>query len=84
MESHKTNLTENNEKTVIFAIDRSDGSMHSGTGLYPSDYFPQQGCIYLKIEIHDNDQLLPDAEYNTMRQKKCDGYMRRGMVSKDT
>ena len=52
--------------------------------IYPSDYFPQQGCIYLKIEIHDNDQLLPDAEYNVMRQKKCDGYMRRGMASKDT
>lgn len=52
--------------------------------IYPSDYFPNEGCIYLKIEIHDNDQLLPDDEYNTMRQKKCDGYMRRGMASKDT
>ena len=52
--------------------------------IYPSDYCPNEGCIYLKIEIHDNDQLLPDDEYNTMRQKKCDGYMRRGMASKDT
>ena len=50
----------------------------------PSDYFPKQGCIYLKIEIHDNDQLLPDAEYDQMRQEKSDGYMRRGMASKDT
>lgn len=50
----------------------------------PSDYFPKQGCIYLKIEIHDNDQLLPDAEYDKMRQEKCDGYMRRGMASRDT
>jgi cephalosporin-C deacetylase-like acetyl esterase len=52
--------------------------------IYPSDYFPKEGCIYLKIEIHDNDQRLPDAEYNEMRTKKCDGYMRRAMESKDT
>ncbi len=51
---------------------------------YPSDYFPREGCIYLKIEIHDNDPRIPDDEYNAMRQKKCDGYMRRGMESKDT
>lgn len=50
----------------------------------PSNYFPKEGCIYLKIEIHDNDQRLPDAEYNEMRARKCDGYMRRGMESKDT
>ena len=50
----------------------------------PSDYFPQKGCIYLKIEIHDNDQRLGDDEYNVMRQKRCDGYMRRGMESRDT
>jgi len=50
----------------------------------PSDYFPRQGCIYLKIEIHDNDQLLPDDEYNRMRQQKCEGYMSRGMASPDT
>ena len=54
------------------------------TKISPSDYFPHEGCIYLKIEIHDNDQLLPDDEYNVMRGKKCDGYMRRGMASKDT
>ena len=52
--------------------------------IYPSDYFPRQGCIYLKIEIHDNDQQLPDDEYNRMRQEKCDGYMRRGMADRDT
>lgn len=52
--------------------------------IYPSDYFPRQGCIYMKIEIHDNDQRLPDDAYNAMRQEKCDGYMRRGMASRDT
>ncbi len=52
--------------------------------IYPSDYFPKEGCIYMKIEIHDNDQRLADDEYNAMRQAKCDGYMRRGMASKDT
>ena len=52
--------------------------------IYPSDYFPKEGCVYMKIEIHDNDQRLADDEYNAMRQAKCDGYMRRGMASKDT
>lgn len=52
--------------------------------IYPSDYFPKEGCIYLKIEIHDNNQLLPDDEYNALRNEKCDGYMRRGMALKDT
>ena len=52
--------------------------------IFPSDYFSHQGFVYMKIEIHGNDQRLPDDEYNAMRQKKCDGYMRRGMESKDT
>jgi len=52
--------------------------------IYPSDYFPREGCIYMKIEIHDNDQLLPDEAYNELRQKKCDGYMRRAMRTRDT
>ena len=52
--------------------------------IYPSDYFPKQGCIYMKIEIHDNDQLIPDDAYNVMRQQKCDGYMLRGMASRDS
>ena len=52
--------------------------------IYPSDYFPKAGMTYLKIEIHDNDQRLSDEEYNSMRSKKCGGYMRRGMASKDT
>lgn len=52
--------------------------------IYPSDYFPLKGWAYLKIEIHDNDQRLPDEEYDTMRHAKCDGYMRRGMASRDT
>jgi len=73
-------LKANNQKYPIVLCPPGAGSQK----IYPSDYFPQQGCIYLKIEIHDNDQLLPDAEYNAMRQKKCDGYMRRGMASKDT
>ncbi len=50
----------------------------------PSDEFPKDGCIYLKIEIHDNDQLLPDQDYETLRQAKCEGYMRRGMADRDT
>lgn len=52
--------------------------------IYPSDYFPKEGMTYLKIEIHDNDQRIPDEEYNRMRAEKCSGYMRRGMASKDT
>lgn len=50
----------------------------------PSDYFGREGMIYMKIEIHDNDPRIPDDAYNAMRTKKCDGYMRRGMESKDT
>ena len=50
----------------------------------PSDYFSLEGFIYLKIEIHGNDPRLPDEEYNLMRKEKCDGYMRRGMESRDT
>jgi cephalosporin-C deacetylase-like acetyl esterase len=54
------------------------------TKVFPSDYFGREGMIYLKIEIHDNDPRIPNDEYNQMRAKKCDGYMRRGMASKDT
>lgn len=52
--------------------------------IYPSDYFSRLGCIYLKVEIHDNDQLLPDQTYDSLRQERCEGYMRRGMASRDT
>ncbi|MBP5339174.1 MAG: acetylxylan esterase [Prevotella sp.] len=52
--------------------------------IYPSDYFPREGCIYLNIEIHDNNQRMPDDAYNAMRHEKCNGYMRRGMASRDT
>ncbi|MBR1548402.1 MAG: acetylxylan esterase [Prevotella sp.] len=52
--------------------------------IFPSDYYPRLGMTYMKIEIHDNDQQLPDDEYNRMRQQKCDGYMSRGMESRDT
>ena len=51
--------------------------------IYPSDYFPERGCIYLKIEIHDNNQLLSDADYAEER-KQSDGYPARGIDSKDT
>jgi cephalosporin-C deacetylase-like acetyl esterase len=54
------------------------------TKVFPSDYFGKKGMIYMKIEIHDNDPRIPDNEYNVMRAKKCDGYMRRGMAKKDT
>lgn len=54
------------------------------TKVFPTDYFGNEGMIYMKIEIHDNDPRIPDEEYNAMRAKKCDGYMRRGMESKDT
>ncbi len=50
----------------------------------PSDYFGKAGMIYLKIEIHDNDPRIPDEAYNRMREEKCEGYMRKGMESKDT
>lgn len=52
--------------------------------IYPDDYFPRRSCIYLKIEIHDNDQRLPDDAYNALCPAKCDGYVRRGMQSRDT
>ena len=45
--------------------------------IYPSDYFPKEGMTYLKIEIHDNDQRLPDEEYKRVCGEKCNGYMRR-------
>lgn len=54
------------------------------TKVFPSDYFGREGMIYLKIEIHDNDPRIPDDEYNAMRKQKCDGYMSRGMASRDT
>ncbi|MCR4959351.1 MAG: acetylxylan esterase [Prevotella sp.] len=52
--------------------------------IYPSDYFPKEGCVYMKIEIHDNDQRLADDAYDAMRHEKCDGYTLRGMASRDT
>lgn len=52
--------------------------------IHPSDEFGNEGFIYMKIEIHDNDPRIPDDAYNAMRAEKCDGYMRRGMASKDT
>ena len=54
------------------------------TKVTPSDYYGNEGMIYMKIEIHDNDPRIPDDAYNAMRLKKCDGYMRQGMASRDT
>ena len=94
METKLVRLHVGKEKWIYGYLTRPlDGLQHPvvlcppGAGsqrIYPSDYFPLRGCIYLKIEIHDNDQRLPDDEYNAMRQEKCDGYMRRGMESRDT
>ncbi len=50
----------------------------------PSDYFPQRGYIYLKMEIHGNDPRLPDDEYDKLRHDMCDGYTRRGIEDRDT
>jgi len=50
--------------------------------IYPSDYYPERDCIYMKIEIHDNNQLLGDEAYAEER-KKCDGYISRDMASRD-
>ena len=54
------------------------------TKVTPSDYFGRQGMVYMKIEIHGNDPRLPDDEYDSLRRARCDGYMGRGMESRDT
>ena len=51
--------------------------------IYPSQYFPERGCIYLKIEIHDHDQSLPDTAYEAAR-RQSDGYTHRGLASRDS
>lgn len=57
----------------------------AGSGkITPSDYFPKEGMIYLKIEIHGNDQRLDDKDYKQMAHEKCDGYMCKGIESRDT
>lgn len=50
----------------------------------PADYFPLQGYIYMKVEIHGNDPRLPDDEYEAMRRKNSDGYTLRGIEHRDT
>ena len=94
VETHLVRLRVGKDKWIQGYLSRPrDGGKHPvvlcppGAGskkISPSDYFPRKGCIYMKIEIHDNDQLLPDDEYNRMRQEMSDGYMRRGMASRDT
>lgn len=54
------------------------------TKVTPSNYYGNEGMIYMKIEIHDNDPRMPADEYDAMRNKKCAGYMRQGMEKKDT
>ena len=94
IETKLVRLRVGNDKWIYGYLSRPlDGKQHPvvlvppGAGsqkIYPSDYFPKAGMTYLKIEIHDNDQRLPDDEYNRMRAEKCSGYMRRGMASRDT
>ncbi|MBQ9355862.1 MAG: acetylxylan esterase [Prevotella sp.] len=56
----------------------------AGSGrIFPSDYFPRQGMVYLKIEIHGNDQRLDNDGYEALR-RQCEGYERRGIESRDT
>ncbi len=50
----------------------------------PADYYAQRGYIYLKMEIHGNDPRLSDAEYETMRKQKCEGYVKQGIENRDT
>lgn len=49
--------------------------------IFPSDYYPKQGMIYLKIEIHDLNQLLDDAAYQQARER-CEGYMHHGLADR--
>lgn len=49
--------------------------------IFPSDYYPKQGMIYLKIEIHDLNQLLDDAAYQQARES-CEGYMHHGLADR--
>ena len=50
--------------------------------IYPSSYFPERDCIYLKIEIHDHDQSLDDTAYEAAR-RQSEGYTHRGLHSRD-
>lgn len=52
--------------------------------IFPSDYFPKRGMIYMKIEIHGNDPRLPDTEYAATCKAKSEGYERRDITEKDS
>lgn len=94
LESKLVRLRVGKEKSIWGYLTRPrDGKKHpvvllppgaGSTKTHPSDYFPHHGFIFLKIEIHDNDPRIPDAEYNKMRKKKCEGYTQRGLASRDT
>ena len=38
----------------------------------------------MKIEIHGNDQRLPDSVYNVLRKQQCSGYTRRAIAAKES
>lgn len=94
LETQLVHLRVGKEKWIYGMLTRpKDGKKHpvvlcppgaGSTKVLPSDLFGNMDMIYMKIEIHDNDPRIPDEEYNSMRAKKCDGYMRRGMESKET
>ena len=52
--------------------------------IFPSDYFPKMGMIYMKIEIHGNDQRLPDSVYDAVRKQNCSGYTGRGIAARES
>ena len=72
-------LPRDNARHPVVLCPPGAGSQH----IFPSDYFPSEGMIYLKIEIHDNNQQLTGDDYEAER-RKAEGYMSRGMESKDT
>ncbi len=94
VETKLVRLRVGREKWIYGYLSRPlDGKQHPvvltppGAGsarIAPSDYYPNEGMVYMKIEIHGNDQRLGREEYERMRHAKCDGYMRRGMASRDT
>lgn len=94
VETKLVRLRVGREKWIYGYLSRPrDGKRHPvvltppGAGsarIAPSDYYPNEGMVYMKMEIHGNDQRLGKEEYERMRHEKCDGYMRRGMASRDS
>lgn len=94
METKLVKLRVGKDKWIYGYLTRPlDGKQHPvvfcppGAGsskIFPSDYFPKMGMIYMKIEIHGNDQRLPDSVYNVLRKQQCSGYTRRGIAAKES